>query len=118
MACVLLMTVTLQTFPASLKELNEHPMVVGVRDGSRVQEAGRTADETPHQVRISRTYAVATTEVANAPLSTGESRLQHGAGVADVVDLADKASATGIHVADAPLAVEVEGPRMLGIDRA
>src|SRR5260370_32631918 len=46
-------------------------------------------------------------------------RLQHGPGIGDVEDLARESTPAGIHVPDGgALAVEVEGTRVLGIDRA
>ena len=46
-------------------------------------------------------------------------RLQHGPGVRDVVDLADKTAAARVRVPDRPgFAIDVDGPRMLRVNRA
>lgn len=55
--------------PSSYSGPNGHVMVVISGGefvmGSPASERGRSADETPHRVRIPRTYAIATTEVTN-----------------------------------------------------
>ena len=55
--------------PGSYAAPNEHTMVVipagEFTMGSPRTERGRMDDETPHRVRIPRTYAIATTEVTN-----------------------------------------------------